>query len=154
MQLARDIAFILIFGFSVFLIARRMRYFIAVRHLINQAVNPHCSETLTQLGQLNADSKEFTFIARRAFTIIFRKRNIALVDGYAGHTVVSKTGPSWQLDRCLFAVTSLSNVEWFEMQKDTFTKAFYGIEHAVFWASPKRIQNGLARSANLASLGH
>jgi hypothetical protein len=142
MQLARTIAFILIFGCCFFLIARRIIYLIVVRHLIKQAVDPHYSEAFTQLDQLNAESKEFTFLAKRAFTIIFRKKNIALVDGHAGHTVVSKIGPSWELDRCLYAVTSLSGAGWFEMHSDTFTRAFYGTEYAVFWAKPRKIQNG------------
>ena len=147
MDFARASAFILIAGCLVFLIARRVRYLIVVRHLIKQAVNLDCLEASDSLQQLNAECKDFTFVAKRAFSILFRKKTIALVDGHAGHTVVNKMGLFWQANRCLFAVTPLSNTAWFELQNDAFTKAFYGTKYAVFWAKPNGIRKWLTELA-------
>ena len=147
MDFARASAFILIAGCLVFLIARRVRYLIVVRHLIKQAVNPDCLEASDPLQQLNAECKDFTFVAKRAFSILFRKKTIALVDGHAGHTVVNKMGLFWQTNRCLFAVTPLSNTEWFELQNDAFKKAFYGTKYAVFWAKPNGMRKWLTERA-------
>jgi len=147
MEFARASAFILIAGCLLFLIARRVRYLIVVRHLIKQAVNLDCLEASDSLQQLNAECKDFTFVAKRAFSILFRKKTIALVDGHAGHTVVNKMGLFWQANRCMFAVTPLSNIEWFELQKDAFIKAFYGTKYAVFWAKPGRLRKWFTEHA-------
>ena len=121
-----------------FLVLRFLRHRRALQRISREAVDVINPETLERFRSIAADSLKLDFIAKRAFVIRFRNREIPIIEGDQGCVYVGD-GTPYHSEGYLLTYASPDETAWFAAQKDVFQVAYSGAEGVIYFVDAGKI---------------